>query len=106
MLYDIVAIQSKYGADYTTRPGATTYGFNTTADLADRPVFHFTKDLSPELDFTKNPSPVFTIWDGGGWDTIDASGFADEQTINLTPGSFSSIGGMTGQHRGRVPLQH
>jgi serralysin len=82
MLYDVVAIQAAYGADYETRSGDTVYGFNSTAGRA---VF----------DFNQNHTPVMTIWDGGGIDTIDASGFSMSQTINLAPGTFSSIGGMT-----------
>ncbi|PSJ43607.1 hypothetical protein C7I55_01375 [Sphingomonas deserti] len=35
------------------------------------------------------------IWDAGGNDTLDASGFKVEQVIDLTPGSLSSIGGIT-----------
>ena len=83
MVLDIVAIQAKYGADYTTRPGDTVYGCNISADLADRPVFDFSKNM------------IFTIWDGGGNDTLDCSGFANDQIINLTPGSYSSVGGWT-----------
>jgi Ca2+-binding RTX toxin-like protein len=84
MISDIDAIQAKYGMDITTRNGNTQYGFNASADLASRPVF----------DFSKNTTPILTIWDGGGIDTIDASGFADAQTINLQPGTFSSIGNL------------
>jgi serralysin len=35
------------------------------------------------------------IWDAGGVDTLDASGYATDQVIDLTPGSLSSIGGVT-----------
>ena len=83
MLYDILAIQSKYGVDFTTRSGNTTYGFNASGAGWDF------------FDFTKTPNPVFTIWDGGGIDTLDASGYARNQVINLTPGTFSSLLGLT-----------
>lgn len=83
MLYDIAAIQLKYGADFTTRSGDTTYGYN---------MLNAGWDF---FDFTKTTQPIFTIWDGGGLDTLDASGFNRNQTINLTPGSFSSLLGMT-----------
>ncbi|MET4257243.1 Ca2+-binding RTX toxin-like protein [Bradyrhizobium sp. S3.12.5] len=82
MVYDIAAIQEKYGADFTTRDGDTTYGYNSTAGW----------DF---FDFTKNANPVFTIWDGGGNDTIDASGYDKAQTIDLTPGGYSSVMGLT-----------
>lgn len=36
------------------------------------------------------------MWDGGGNDTLDFSGFSQNQKINLAAGSFSDVGGMTG----------
>lgn len=80
MLHDIFVIQEKYGADPTTRVGDTVYGFNSTAGNA-------------VYDFTKNPFPYLSIYDAGGNDTIDASGFTVSQFIDLHAGSFSSIGG-------------
>lgn len=85
MVHDIFAAQQMYGADMTTRTGDTTYGFNATADTAGRDAFNF--DLTP--------APVMAIWDAGGIDTLDASGYATNQVIDLTPGSMSSIGGVT-----------
>ncbi len=41
MVYDIMAIQQLYGADYTTRATDTTYGFNATAG-------NWLYDFSPE----------------------------------------------------------
>jgi Ca2+-binding RTX toxin-like protein len=81
MLHDIAAIQAKYGADMTTRTGDTVYGFNRTAD---RDVF----------DFTVNTGPVVAIWDAGGNDTLDVSGFTSNQTIDLRSGFYSDIGGL------------
>ncbi|HVF82768.1 MAG TPA: M10 family metallopeptidase [Sphingomicrobium sp.] len=85
MIHDILAAQKLYGVDTTTRTGDSTYGFNASADTAGRDA----------LDFTKTPAPVMTIWDAGGNDTLDASGYATNQVIDLTPGSMSSIGGVT-----------
>lgn len=82
MVHDILAIQKMYGADMTTRTGDTTYGFNSNAG----------KDV---FDFTLNKAPIMTIWDAGGTDTLDASGYRVDQEINLTAGSLSSIGGVT-----------
>ena len=82
MVHDILAVQTMYGADMTTRTGDTVYGFNSNAG---RDAF----------DFTKTPWPGATIWDAGGNDTIDASGFAVNQVIDLNPGALSSIGGIT-----------
>jgi Ca2+-binding RTX toxin-like protein len=85
LLHDIMTVQAIYGADMTTRTGNTTYGFNVTADLANRPVF----------DFTRNKDPIIAIWDAGGNDTLDASGYSTNQTIRLEAGSISSIGYLT-----------
>lgn len=82
MVHDIAAMQSIYGADHTTRAGATTYGFASTAG-------------NPVYNFAVNADPILSIWDGGGIDTINTSGFSDRQTIRLTAGSYSSVGGMT-----------
>lgn len=79
MVHDILTIQSIYGIDTTTRTGDTIYGFNSNAA---RDVF----------DFAANPFPYLSIYDAGGNDTIDLSGFSASQFINLHPGSFSSIG--------------
>ena len=39
---------------------------------------------------------VFSVWDGGGNDTLDFSGFTQNQKINLTATSFSDVGGLVG----------
>ena len=81
MLFDIVAIQSIYGADYTTRSGNTVYGFNSNAG-------------HDQYDYSITAVP-FAIWDSGGIDTIDVSGYSTNQIIYLTEGDFSSTGDMT-----------
>ena len=82
MMDDIMSIQSAYGAETTTRSGNTVYGFHTTAD-----VWLF--------DFTQNQHPILCIYDSGGNDTLDLSGWSFSCTINLTPGSFSNADMMT-----------
>src|SRR5262245_23803367 len=82
MVYDILAIQQKYGANMSTRTGDTTYGFNSNAGW----------DF---FDFNRTPQAIFTIWDAGGVDTIDPSGFAQFQRITLVDGQYSDIGGLT-----------
>ena len=67
MLYDIAAMQYLYGANMNTRAGNDTYTFDPT-----KPFFH-------------------TIWDGGGNNTISASNFQTNVTIDLYPGHFSSL---------------
>ena len=82
MVDDIAAIQKLYGANHETRAGDTTYGFNSNAG---REAYHLN---------SSSDAPVFTIWDGGGVDTLDVSGFSDNQLINLNEGAPSDIGGM------------
>ena len=77
MVHDIAAVQAMYGVETTTRTGDTTYGFNSTAD---REVF----------DFTVNQNPFLTIYDAGGHDTLDMSGFYGNLTLDLREGEFSS----------------
>lgn len=81
MLFDIHAMQSLYGANYSTRAGDTTYGFNSNAGR-------------DQFDFSVTVAPVATIWDGGGTDTLDLSGYSMSQIVRLTSGEFSNIGGL------------
>ncbi|MEM8685584.1 MAG: M10 family metallopeptidase, partial [Pseudomonadota bacterium] len=82
MVHDILAAQAIYGADTTTRTGDTTYGFNSNAGHA-------------VYDFSQNSSPVLSIYDAGGTDTLDLSGFSQRAIIDLEPGTYSSAGGTT-----------
>ena len=82
MLYDILAVQQLYGANMTTRADNTVYGFHSNAGSV--------------YDFAINRDPALCIWDGGGTDTVDASGFGQNQMIDLHDGSFSNMGGFTG----------
>lgn len=79
MLHDILTIQAKYGADTTTRTGNTTYGFNSNAGNA-------------VYDFTSNKFPYLTIYDAGGVDTLDLSGYGGGNFVDLHAGAFSSVG--------------
>jgi serralysin len=82
LLDDIAAAQRLYGANMSTRTGDTVYGFNSNADRAE---FHLT---DPSQEF------VVAIWDAGGHDTLDFSGYSQDQIINLNPNSLSSVGGL------------
>ncbi|ODA68652.1 Serralysin A precursor [Methyloligella halotolerans] len=82
LMHDITAIQMLYGANYQTRAGDTVYGFNSNAGAA----FSFG---------SASERGVFSIWDGGGEDTLDFSRYEANQVINLRQESFSSVGGLT-----------
>ncbi|MBU2329754.1 MAG: M10 family metallopeptidase C-terminal domain-containing protein, partial [Alphaproteobacteria bacterium] len=83
-LDDISAVQRLYGANMTTRTGDTTYGFNSNAGQV---WFSATSSAS---------TLIFAVWDAGGVDTFDFSGYTSNSTIDLRQASFSSVGGMVG----------
>lgn len=84
MLDDIAAIQLIYGANMTTRTGDTVYGFNSNTG----------RDF---LSATAATSPlIFAVWDAGGYDTLDFSGYSQNQVIDLRQGHFSNVGGLRG----------
>lgn len=67
MVFDIAAIQQRYGADPTTASGNTTYSWDE-----NRPFFQ-------------------SIYDAGGVDTFDLSGNLRGSSVDLAPGAYSSI---------------
>ncbi|MDP2215618.1 M10 family metallopeptidase [Phenylobacterium sp.] len=67
MVFDILAVQARYGADPTTATGNTTYSWDP-----NRPFFQ-------------------SIYDAGGIDTFDLSNHTRGSVIDLTPGAYSSI---------------
>ncbi|MDP2295755.1 MAG: M10 family metallopeptidase C-terminal domain-containing protein [Pseudolabrys sp.] len=81
MLFDVYALQQLYGVNMTTRTGDTVYGFGSNAGSV--------------YDFSQNTTPAMCIWDAGGNDTLDCSGFGQNQIINLNVGMFSNVGGLT-----------
>jgi serralysin len=68
MPLDILAAQSIYGANLNYNAGNTTYSFGVNQVLFK------------------------TLWDGGGFDTIDWSNQSNSGLINLQPGSYSRLG--------------
>lgn len=86
MLNDVMAIQSIYGAAMT-RPEDTVYGFHSTVPGR----------LAEIYDFSQNASPVLCIYDSGGLDTLDLSGFGRKSVVDLIGGDdhFSSCNAMT-----------
>ena len=84
LLDDIAAAQRLYGANMSTRTGDTVYGFNSTADRA-----WFSASAT-------GPAPIFAVWDAGGIDTLDFSGYSMRQVIDLRQGAFSNVGSRIG----------
>ncbi len=79
-LHDIAAAQRLYGANLSVRTGDTIYGFNSNTGQQ-----HFTITADGQ-------SPVFAIWDAGGVDTLDLSGFSTASEIDLREEAFSGAG--------------
>ncbi|HEY3696036.1 M10 family metallopeptidase [Phenylobacterium sp.] len=67
MVFDVLALQSRYGADTATAAGDTIYSFSQSTPMMQ------------------------TIWDAGGTDTIDLSSHTRGSVVDLTPGAYSSI---------------
>lgn len=76
---DMLALHQIYGQNSTTRLGDDTYGFGS--------------NLGGVYDFDQNFDPMLTIWDAGGFDTLDLWRYSADQLIRLEAGSQSSIGG-------------
>jgi serralysin len=81
MMYDIAAVQHMYGANYATNGGNSTYSWNAaTGEMAINGV----RQGAP------GGNKVFlTIWDGGGNDTYDLSGYATNLNVDLRPGEWT-----------------
>jgi serralysin len=86
MLNDILAIQAIYGADPTTRATNTTYGFNASG---------ISQNEAQIYDYSVNQHPIMTLYDAGGIDTLDLSGFSAAARIDLVAGHYSSAAGFT-----------
>lgn len=84
LLDDIRGAQIEYGANLSTRTGDTVYGFNSTADRA----WFSATNSSSRL--------IFAVWDAGGRDTFDFSGYSQAQLVDLREGYFSDVGGLVG----------
>lgn len=84
LLDDIAAAQLEYGVNTSTRTGDTVYGFGSNTGRA---WYEATSSAS---------KVVFAVWDAGGTDTLNFSGFTQNQTIDLRSGYFSNVGGLTG----------
>ncbi|MFN3523890.1 MAG: matrixin family metalloprotease [Phenylobacterium sp.] len=67
MVFDIAALQSRYGADPTTAAGDTTYSWSESSAWFE------------------------SIYDAGGVDTFDLSAHTRASIVDLTPGGYSSI---------------
>ncbi|WP_262271038.1 M10 family metallopeptidase [Microvirga yunnanensis] len=81
MMYDIAAMQQMYGANYATNGGNSTYAWSpTTGEMS----------INGVGQGRPGANKVFlTIWDGGGNDTYDLSGYTTNLTVDLHPGQWT-----------------
>ncbi|MEO8141377.1 MAG: M10 family metallopeptidase C-terminal domain-containing protein, partial [Sphingomicrobium sp.] len=79
MIADIQAINSLYGLSTTTRTGDTIYGFGNSSGRA-------------VYNSTFGTVVAYTVFDSGGIDTLDYSGYDQNQRISLISETFSNVG--------------
>ncbi|WP_225111921.1 M10 family metallopeptidase C-terminal domain-containing protein [Bradyrhizobium sp. NBAIM32] len=92
MANDILALQTMYGADYTTQSSNTVYTWNPTTG---QQFINGVGQLAPGGGVGGSANRIYeTVWDGGGVDTYDLSNYTTNLSINLNPGAssvFSSV---------------
>lgn len=83
MMYDILAIQKLYGANFAYNAGDTTYTFST----ATGEMF-----VNGAGQGQPTANRIFrTVWDGGGNDTYDFSNYTTNLSISLEPGEWTDL---------------
>ena len=82
MMYDIAALQTMYGANYTTNSGNSVYVWSpTTGEMF----------INGVAQGAPGSNKVFmTLWDGGGTDTYNFSGYDIDLTVSLQPGAWTT----------------
>lgn len=91
MMWDIQALQHMYGPSYRTYAGDNTYRFDPVNGQMTTDIEGF----GVPMDSADNPVNVLfrTVWDGGGIDTYDFSGYGSnrQMRIDLAPGSWTDV---------------
>lgn len=83
MMYDIRALQHLYGANFTTNSGNTIYTWDPNTGV----MF-----VNGVAETAPGANRIFlTVWDGNGVDTYDMSNYTTNLTVDLTPGSWSTL---------------
>ncbi|WP_431014817.1 M10 family metallopeptidase C-terminal domain-containing protein [Bradyrhizobium pachyrhizi] len=92
MANDILALQTMYGANFTTQSSNTVYTWNPTTG---QEFINGVGQLAPGGGVGGSADRIYeTVWDGGGVDTYDLSNYTTNLSINLNPGAssvFSSV---------------
>jgi len=81
-MYDIAALQTMYGANYTTNGGDTVYSWSaTTGEMF----------LNGVGQGAPAGNKIFmTVWDGGGSDTYDFSNYTTNLKVDINPGGWTT----------------
>ncbi|WP_084299137.1 M10 family metallopeptidase C-terminal domain-containing protein [Bradyrhizobium sp. WSM1743] len=92
MANDILALQTLYGANFTTQSSNTVYTWSPTTG---QEFINGVGQLAPGGRVGGSANRVYeTVWDGGGIDTYDLSNYTTNLSINLNPGApsvFSTV---------------
>ncbi|QDP21116.1 M10 family metallopeptidase C-terminal domain-containing protein [Bradyrhizobium cosmicum] len=92
MANDILALQTLYGANFTTQSGTTVYTWSPTTG---QEFINGVGQPAPGGGAGGSANRIYeTVWDGGGVDTYDLSNYTTNLSINLNPGAvslFSSV---------------
>ncbi|WGD55342.1 M10 family metallopeptidase C-terminal domain-containing protein [Bradyrhizobium sp. CB1650] len=87
MANDILALQTLYGANYTTQSGSTVYTWSPTTG---QEFINGVGQLAPGGGAGGSANRIYeAVWDGGGVDTYDLSNYTTNLSINLNPGASS-----------------
>jgi len=83
MMYDIAALQTMYGANYTTNSGDTVYRWSPTTG----------EELVNGVgQGVPGGNKIFmTLWDGGGHDTYNFSNYTTNLLVDLQPGHWTTV---------------
>jgi len=86
MVDDILAIQQLYGTPMSGGlQGGQVFGFGC----------NITDGTQEFFDFTIDTTPVVTLYDAGTGNTLNLSGFSTANNVNLNPGTYSNVDGLT-----------
>ncbi len=96
MIADIIAIQNLYGVPASINPGDTVYGYESNVGGYLGQLFAAMSGEEPDADVYANEAVALTIYDGGGFDTLDLWWDGDDQRVDLRPEGISDVLGRTG----------
>ena len=89
MANDILALQTLYGANFTTHSENTVYTWSPTTG---QQFINGVAQLAPGTGASGSSNRIFeTVWDGNGIDTYDFSNYTAALRVDLNPGASSTI---------------